>query len=421
MSTQQPAPAGPTEDGGCTTPAATMGAGWQRYVFPGIWLVYLTQTVAGVDKHSSGTAALAGYVIVAAFCAVYVMALPLGWHGHGQRRVFWVLYTAGFGLTIAETFFAHQTALAFCIYLSVLTVAANRRWSFGFVVVIAVTCAVLPRVVPGWGGKIDWDDGVTMLLVAFAMFGFFHIIRSNRELAAARAEVARLAAEGERSRIARDLHDLLGHSLTTITVKAGLARRLAERNDPRALAEITEVETLSRRTLGDVRAAVAGHREVTLAGEIATAREVLRAAGILAELPGSVDVVDPELSELFGWVVREGITNVVRHSHSPSCRIALGARWIEIADNGSGPTSEPGGSGLCGLTERLEAVGGTLTTAGGFNGFRLRAEVPAPAPGSAVDGEAADGDAGAGSAVDRGAGPGVGPGFTPGVVLRGQG
>ncbi|MBE7189254.1 MAG: sensor histidine kinase, partial [Jatrophihabitans endophyticus] len=121
------------------------------------------------------------------------------------------------------------------------------------------------------------------------MFGFFHIILSNRALSQARAEVARLAAENERSRIARDLHDLLGHSLTTITVKAGLARRLGEHGDTeRALAEITEVEQLSRRTLGDVRAAVSAQREVNLAGELATAREVLRAAAINAELPPTV-------------------------------------------------------------------------------------------------------------------------------------
>src|SRR5581483_8767397 len=99
-------------------------------------------------------------------------------------------------------------------------------------------------------------------------------------------------------------------------------------------AEISEVETLSRRTLADVRAAVAGHRDVTLAGELATAREVLRAAGIIAELPGSVDVVDPSLSETFGWVVREGITNVVRHSRALHCTISLAPRSIEIVDDG---------------------------------------------------------------------------------------
>ena len=113
---------------------------------------------------------------------------------------------------------------------------------------------------PSWHATAQYGNGLAVILVGLAMFGFFSIIRSNAELAAARSEVARLAAENERSRIARDLHDLLGHSLTTITVKAGLARRLAERGDnERAAAEIAGVEELTRRSLADVRAAVSGY------------------------------------------------------------------------------------------------------------------------------------------------------------------
>src|SRR5581483_28941 len=141
-------------------------------------------------------------------------------------------------------------------------------------------------------------------------------------------------------------------------------------------AEISEVETLARRTLADVRAAVAGHREVTLAGELATAREVLRAAGIIAELPGSVDVVDPALSETFGWVVREAITNVVRHSRAAHCTVTLAARSIEVVDDGRTGLNAGMGNGLTGLTERLAAVGGTIEAGGFLRGWRLRAQVP---------------------------------------------
>jgi two-component system sensor histidine kinase DesK len=349
-------------------------AGWQRFVFPCVWLVYLGQAISGVQKYSSGAAAVAGYVIVGAFAACYVIALPSGWQ-NGQRR-YWVIYAIAIGLTVAECFFAHQYAFVFCVYLAVLTVAARKWWSRPGIIALTAITTFGPVLIPGWGGDADWAGGLAVLLVSLAMFGFFHVIHANNALAAARAEVARLAAENERSRIARDLHDLLGHSLTTITVKAGLARRLAERGDTeRSFNEIREVEQLSRRTLGDVRAAVAGHREVTLAGELATSREVLRAAAIIAELPGSVDVVDSELSEVFGWVVREGVTNMVRHSHAETCRITLGPRWIEIADTGHG--GMPGsGNGIAGLRERVAALGGTITATGSFSGFRLRADVP---------------------------------------------
>jgi two-component system sensor histidine kinase DesK len=336
--------------------------------------VYLGQAVDGVSKHSSGAAAVVGYALVVAFAAVYLVALNLIWPG--RIRLFWWLYALALALTAAELFFAHSDALVFCVYIAVLTVAARVRWSLAVAALLAVATAVIPRLVPGWGGVIEWNTALSVLLVSIAMFGFFKIVQSNNALAAARAEVARLAAENERSRIARDLHDLLGHSLTTITVKAGLARRLAERGDTaRAFTEISEVEQLSRRTLGDVRAAVSAHREVTLAGELATAREVLRAAGVISELPGSVAETDPALSELFGWVVREGVTNVVRHSRADHVRITLGRDFVEIYDDGKGGV--PGaGNGLSGLRERVDAVGGTLTVTGGLIGFRVRAEVP---------------------------------------------
>ena len=352
--------------------------GWRRYFFPGFWLVYLGQAASGVAKYSHGGAAVAGYVIVVAFAAVYLIALPMGW-SRNETSAFWWLYGAGFVLTAAEAVFAHQDALVFCVYLSVLTVATRRRFTVPVVGAMAVTTGLLPRFVPGWSGRIEWNTGLTVVLVSLAMFGFFRIVQSHIALAAARSEVARLAAENERSRIARDLHDLLGHSLTTITVKAGLARRLAEHGDAdRAFREIAEVERLTRRTLGDVRAAVSAHHEVTLTGEIATAREVLRAAGVVAELPPSVAESDPLLSELFGWVVREAVTNVVRHARATHVRVTLGPRSVEVFDDGRGGVLGGGGNGLRGLQQRVEAAGGTLTLSSGISGFRLRAEVPEP-------------------------------------------
>ncbi len=362
--------------------------GWRRYFFPAFWLVYLGQTVDGVAHHSHGPAAIVGYALVVAFAAVYLVALPLGWDRESAApRAYWVLYAAAFVLTFCESFFAHGDALVFCVYLAVLGVAARSRLALPMVVVLTLATALLPRFVPGWGAKIDWSGGLTVFLVSFAMFGFFMIIRSNVALTAARAEVARLAAENERSRIARDLHDLLGHSLTTITVKAGLARRLAPLDPERAAEEITAVEQLSRRTLGEVRAAVAGYRDVTLVGELAGAHEVLRASGIDARLPGAVDAVDADAVEPFGWVVREAVTNVVRHSRATTCTITVGPRWIEIVDDGRGAAPSHGdGHGLRGLRERLQHAGGTVSAHATTQGWVVRAELsPISAPRTSVD------------------------------------
>ncbi len=275
-----------------------MRSGWRRFVFPGIWLVYLGQTAHGVSVHSSGAAEVVGYAIIGLFCVCYILGLPAVWSG--RRRLFWTLYLAMYLLTGFAAVFAHQDAFVMCVYLAVLTMGGIRQAAIPITVGLTLATMFVPPLIPSWHSGVYTDMVITIPLMAVAMWGFFGILESNRELAAARSEVARLAAENERSRIARDLHDLLGHSLTTITVKAGLARRLAELGSPqRSAAEIAEVEELSRRSLADVRAAVAGHRDVTLAGELATAREVLRAAGVIAQLPGSVDVVHPALSELW--------------------------------------------------------------------------------------------------------------------------
>lgn len=376
----RPVPAGPDDE--FRREQAKWRVGWRRFIFPGIWLVYLLQTASGVHKHSDGAASAVGYLLIIAFCVVYLAVLPEIWRGN--RRRFWASYAALIGICAAETVFAHQDAFVMCVFIAVITVGglALRR-ALPILAGLAVLVAAVPALVPSWHSHVDLSDAFTVALVTLAMWGFFNIIRSNVALAAARSDLARLAAENERTRIARDLHDLLGHSLTTITVKAGLARRLAERGDlQRAGIEIAEVEELTRRALTDVRAAVSGYRDVNLAGELATAREVLRAAGIIANLPASPDIVAPHLQELFGWVVREGVTNVVRHSRAGQCSVSLGPNWIEVVDNGRGGMPAAG-NGLTGLRERVSAAGGTVRTMTDA-GWRLRVEVPAPVPAEPV-------------------------------------
>jgi two-component system sensor histidine kinase DesK len=227
--------------------------------------------------------------------------------------------------------------------------------------------------------SVDGDRIATLLSIALGMLAVGRMIRANRALSAAQEEIIALARTEERNRLARDLHDVLGHSLTTITLKTGVARRLLESSSvDRALEEIREVEHLTRQALNDVRTTVSGYREVSLSAEVVGARAALRAAGVEADLPHAVDNVRPELQTVFGYVLREAITNVLRHAAATRCSVRLGDTWLEVRDNGRGAGVGTPGTGLAGLRERLAPHGGTVL-AGPVpdGGYRLRAEVTA--------------------------------------------
>jgi two-component system sensor histidine kinase DesK len=224
-----------------------------------------------------------------------------------------------------------------------------------------------------------------------------------------RAELARAAVAEERLRIARDLHDLLGHSLSLITLKAELAGRVIGADPDRAAREIAELEDVARRSLADVREAVSGFRQPDLAGELTGARQLLDAAGITSAVSSTAAAALPQdIDGVLAWTVREGATNVVRHSKATHVSITVSAEQdlatVDITDNGpaagtsatatalAGPGQSAGpearaaanragpafaGSGLAGLAERVRALGGYLA-AGAVEprGFRLRVVVP---------------------------------------------
>ncbi|MEU7916554.1 sensor histidine kinase [Microbispora bryophytorum] len=225
-------------------------------------------------------------------------------------------------------------------------------------------------------GPVHWDLMGGLFPAVVIPVAVVLLIRFVVQLGQAREEIEALAAAAERDRLARDLHDVLGHSLTTITVKTGLARRMLESGgDPEhALAELRDVERLSRQAHSEVRLTVSGRRRPSLAVELAGARAALRAAGISAVLPPSADHVPAELAEPFAYVLREGVTNVIRHSGATRCEVLLGDGWMEVRDNGPGRNAAKPGNGLTGLAERLRAVGGRVE-AGPLpaGGFRLRA------------------------------------------------
>jgi two-component system sensor histidine kinase DesK len=262
-----------------------------------------------------------------------------------------------------------------------------------------------PVVVRGWAGwaaipvigagaaLVSWLDGdrgatfiytaLGVLLAGVATTSFLRLSETVEELRRTRTELARVAVVEERERFSRDLHDLLGHTLSVIVVKAQAVRRLAG-SDPAAAAEhAADIEQVGRQALTDVRQAVDAMRAPTLDDELDGARRALEAAGIRAEVAPFDVRVSAGANETLAWVVREGVTNVLRHSGAGTCRVELtngnGALRLSVSDDGVGGPAVADGrqGGLDGLRRRVLAAGGQLDVEPGADGFRLVARVPA--------------------------------------------
>lgn len=202
--------------------------------------------------------------------------------------------------------------------------------------------------------------------------------RLTNQLLKAQDEVQHMATVAERERIGRDLHDLLGHTLSVIVLKSELASRLAVSDPQRAAVEIRDVERISREALAEVRSAVQGYRTGGIERELAGARRTLETAGISVEASIQPQRLSPAQENVFAMALREAVTNVVRHAQASVCRLSLRQRegWceMEIADNGCGGDVEEG-NGLSGMRQRVEALGGALER-NGSAGTLLRIRVP---------------------------------------------
>jgi two-component system, NarL family, sensor histidine kinase DesK len=404
-----------------------------RWFFSGIWLVYLIQPISGLFGRHHGTLwVVGGLAIAAVFCVVY-MAVICAWGRRPERAQPGLAVLIVLAVLACVTYGKDWTSL--WIYVSVATgvTIPGRRPAMLAVLVVGACYALL-----SWLAHVGTAEFLIVLvptvLAGWAMTGFRMQIMLIHELSQARETVARLAANEERLRLARDLHDLTGHSLSLVTLKAELAQRMLNRlpesaERDRAARDVADIERVSRQTLHDIRQAVSGYRRRTLAVELAAARSVLDAAGIRLDAgpvqpPWSGRPGD-EREAALAWCLREAVTNVIRHSGAGSCRIRLlerdGELSLEVADDGrgvsrppdgagrgaqaagsAGAPESPGGSGLHGMSERLSAVGGRLSAgpadaAGGRSrGFRLVATVPdlpqpdelaiqdAPGPGRAI-------------------------------------
>ncbi|MGA4842317.1 sensor histidine kinase [Streptomyces sp. G45] len=243
----------------------------------------------------------------------------------------------------------------------------------------------------GWDGvNIAYGTFLSTMVTA----AILSLSEAVRDLRAAREELARRAVDEERLRFSRDLHDLLGHTLSVIVVKSEAARRLAPRDMAAALTQIDDIESVGRQALTEIREAVTGYREGSLATELDRVRDLLDAAGVEVSVRRSGPPLGPRPAALLGWVVREAATNVVRHARASRCEIEITGgperTRLVITDDGRGVGSTPPGSGLRGLAERLSAAGGSLTCGPTPHaGFRVTAELPTTETGPAAAGAAA--------------------------------
>lgn len=366
-----------------------------KAIWTGIWLVYLSAPVSDLvhGGHSTGVVVLGWFGLVAF----------VGWYGA-------LVFRTGRGET---TPFVFVSLVVLAAEAALLSFTLGREWLVLFVYVSIASGAVLPLRLARWaipavsavltaialavpGGKA-YLAGLLIpaFLGGFAMTGVRELIRTTIALREARATVAQLAANEERLRLARDLHDLLGHSLSLITLKSELAGRMLPDHPEKAAQQVADIEQVSRQALVDVREAVTGYRRPRLSGELAGAQVALTAAGVTADLPAEPDLTDvaEESESALAWALREAITNVVRHSGARRCTVELVRRQtldgpvleLSVEDDGSGGSGHGPGNGLTGLTERLEKAGGALETGRVRRGFRLVARVPAQAPFEAAD------------------------------------
>jgi two-component system sensor histidine kinase DesK len=252
----------------------------------------------------------------------------------------------------------------------------------GYLLTASLTLSYLERPRVWLGGTllltllaIAWPEfgglkpALQIVLVGGVVGGFGNVlylrnVRKDVELRLSQVEVRRLATLAERERIGRDLHDLLGHTLSLVTLKSELARRLAIADPPRAQREMEEVERVSRHALAEVRAAVTGMRRGDLAAEIISARLMLEASDVAfeASLPVSLGL-PPDIEATLALVLREAVTNIHRHAKARNARVVVshepGRFCMQIHDDGRGGLGAHG-NGLAGMRERVQGLGGLM-------------------------------------------------------------
>ncbi|HEX7084682.1 MAG TPA: sensor histidine kinase [Gaiellaceae bacterium] len=350
-----------------------------------IGLLFLAGPVSDLARSSlAGWRVAAISVAFVAFVVIYLLLLP-------PVRVVLCVWSRIAAAALAALVLLASSTLALgapgsfvSLYVYVVAVAGMMLPPPAALGAIALTASGVGIGMAETGSTSSSTVSIVLTIVAVGlmMAAFGRQIRLNNELREAREELAGMAVAEERLRIARDLHDLLGHSLSIVALKSDLAARLVERDPKRAAAELADVQAVTRRALAEVREAVQGYRQLALVDAVEGARTALEAAGIAYRLDTDAAGLPAEVESTLAWAVREGTTNVVRHSGASLCEIHVRADGdraeVEVRDDGTAPAAEDGGgSGLRGLAERAERIRGSLVAGPGPDGgFLLRLVVP---------------------------------------------
>ena len=377
--------------------SASLQGGLSPFLLWLIWVIWLPFAMSDIigffQSHPPLVRLIATLAAVALFFAVYIWAT---WQ-NVQRLV-------GTAVPTGSWQASPWLPIAVLVALSIVIVILYKGIGTPFIFTSAYMAGRLPTVraiqavvalallIAAFGFRDpNWSylaQGIVIVLVVgLVTISMVRAITTGRELRVAREEIARLAVMTERLRIARDLHDLLGHNLSLIALKSELAGRLISVAPERATVEIGDVERVARTTLQEVREAVSAYRQPTLSSELHAAHEILFAAGIAYRYEGNESVMGTlptAVETLLSWAVREGVTNVIRHSRARQCTVRMQreshSACVEVIDDGVARPQDAasrGGNGLRGLAERVEALGGNFEAGprvGG--GYRLAVSVP---------------------------------------------
>ncbi len=323
---------------------------------PYLWLVYAAATFI----YPLATRSRSILIETAAAAALFLVAYFRGYWLSGRELWPIIIFIAAIGAALGVVNPIGSTYFVFAASFAAFVGSAGLAWRIlgGLIAAILIEAALLHLSPTFWGPGV-----LFVAVIGAATVRSAEIQRMNEQLRAAGEDVERLAKLAERERIARDLHDVLGHTLSVIILKSELAAKLAASDVARAAVEIREVERIARESLTELREALAGYRAAGIAAEIERARSVLGAAGVRFECEVDDVRLPPRTEGVLALAIREAVTNVVRHAGASTCRLYIGSESnecrFEISDDGLG-TRSVDGLGLTGMRERIEAIGGTF-------------------------------------------------------------